>query len=247
MKVIGAGLPRTGTLTQKVALEMLGVRPCYHMVNVLANLELVEGWRQAYEGEAAWDQLLGGFEATVDWPGGFFYRELLEAHPDAKVLLSVRDPERWERSMRDTVWGVYHGDLTMAHLSRAMATVYPPWRDYLELMNDLLWDGMGTLAERHQEREGMIAAFERHNDEVRRTVPAEQLLVWDLTEGWEPLCEFLGVEVPAAPLPHLNDSRTFTDRVMEMALEKVGEWWRREKAGEVTAATGEGRPATPLT
>src|SRR5438067_6231148 len=103
MKVIGAGLPRTATLTQKVALEMLGVGPCYHMVNVLSDLTLADDWRDALEGRADWDKLLGGFESTVDWPGGFFYRELLDAYPDAKVLLSVRDPAAWEHSMRDTV------------------------------------------------------------------------------------------------------------------------------------------------
>jgi hypothetical protein len=246
MKLIGAGLPRTATLTQKVALEMLGWGPCYHMVNVLANLELVDGWRGAYEGRPDWDKLLGGFEATVDWPGGFFYRELLEAYPDAKVLLSVRDPERWERSMRETVWGVYHGELTMAHLSRAMATVYRPWRNYLELINDLLWDGRGTLSDGHQDRTGMIRAFERHSEEVRRTVPADQLLVWDISEGWGPLCEFLSVEQPDAPVPHLNDSASFTDRIVEMSLQKVGEWWQRERAAEVTADTAQDRPPAPL-
>src|SRR5205807_741551 len=97
MKVIGAGLPRTATLTQKVALEMLGQGPCYHMVNVLADLDLVPLWRAAYDGNADWDRIFDGFESTVDWPGGFFYRELMDRYPEAKVLLSVRDPEAWER------------------------------------------------------------------------------------------------------------------------------------------------------
>ena len=106
MKVIGVGLPRTGTLTQKVALEMLGYGPCYHMVNVLQNLELVQLWHDALEGNADWDKIFAGNESTVDWPGGFFWKELMAYYPDAKVVLSVRDPDKWERSMRDTVWAV---------------------------------------------------------------------------------------------------------------------------------------------
>src|SRR5579859_1437865 len=109
MKLIGAGLPRTGTLSQKVALEMLGVGPCYHMVNVLADLDLAALWRQALDGRADWDRVFAGFAATVDWPGAFFYRELMEAYPEAKVLLSVRRGESWERSMRDTIWGIFYG------------------------------------------------------------------------------------------------------------------------------------------
>jgi hypothetical protein len=77
MRLIGAGLPRTGTLSQKVALEMLGVGPCYHMVNVLGDLDLAPAWRRALDGDADWDAIFGEHEATVDWPGAYFYRELL--------------------------------------------------------------------------------------------------------------------------------------------------------------------------
>ena len=93
MKVIGAGLPRTGTLSQKVALEMLGFGPCYHMVNVLTDLPLPEHWERGDgRGPADWDAIFGEHESTVDWPGSFFYRELADAYPEAKVVLSVRDP-----------------------------------------------------------------------------------------------------------------------------------------------------------
>ena len=93
MKVIGAGLPRTGTLSQKVALEMLGFGPCYHMVNVLTDLPLARQWEAAMDGEPDWEAIFGEHQSTVDWPGAFFYRELVDAYPDAKVLLSSRDPE----------------------------------------------------------------------------------------------------------------------------------------------------------
>lgn len=229
MKLIGAGLPRTATLTQKVALEMLGLGPCYHMVTVLADLDLVGRWQDALDGRGAWEEIFAGFESTVDWPGGFFYRELIEVYPEAKVLLSVRDPEAWERSLRKTVWGVYHGDSLLAHLSSATAIVDPGWRRYLELMNGLLWAGSGTFADTHGDRDRLIATMERHTEEVRRAVAPERLLVWDPSEGWEPLCRFLKVDVPPAPLPHLNDSNAFADRVVDMALGKLGEWRRREE------------------
>ncbi|MGI8430426.1 MAG: sulfotransferase family protein [Solirubrobacteraceae bacterium] len=230
MKLIGVGLPRTATLTQKVALEMLGIGPCYHMVNVLADLKLIELWRDALEGRPDWERIFAGFQSTVDWPGGFFYKDLIEAYPEAKVLLSVRDPAAWERSMRETVWGVIHGDTLMCHLSLARAAVDPQWRSFIELLKALLWEGSGTLAERHAERDGLIEAMHRHTEEVRRAVPAERLLVWNVTEGWEPLCEFLQVEVPAVPMPHVNDSREFGERVIEMAMGTLTQWWAAQRA-----------------
>jgi len=228
MKVIGAGLPRTATLTQKAALEMLGFGPCYHMVNVLADLQQVELWQDALEGRADWDRIFDGFQSTVDWPGGFFYRELIERYPEAKVVLSVRDPDAWERSMRETVWGVVHGDSLIRHLSSARAEVNPAWAAFLKMVKGLLWEGSGTLGDRHQDRDGLIAGMERHTEAVKAVVPADRLLIWEANEGWEPLCEFLGVDAPSEPLPHLNDSREFRGRIIEMALRTVGAWWERE-------------------
>src|SRR5579884_1658098 len=121
MKVIGAGMPRTGTLTQKVALEMLGLGPCYHMVDVLADREQASLWEQALDGEGPWERIFAGYQSTVDWPGGYFYAELAERYPEAKVLLSVRDPAAWERSMRQTVWSVRHGESLIRLLSSAQA------------------------------------------------------------------------------------------------------------------------------
>jgi hypothetical protein len=243
MKVIGAGLPRTATLTQKVALEMLGVGPCYHMVNVLTDLTQTDLWRDALEGRPDWDRLLGGFESTVDWPGGFFYREILEAYPEAKVLLSVRDPSGWERSMRDTVWGTYFGDITIGHLSRGLETIDGPWRNYIELMTQLLWEGRGTLRQDHQSREGLMAAFEAHTEDVRRNVPADKLLVWQPSDGWEPLCAFLEVDVPATPIPHLNDSATYKSRLIEMSLTKFDLWWKAEQSANGDTAAPAAAPA----
>ena len=229
MKIIGAGLPRTATLTQKVALEMLGFSPCYHMVNVLGDLGKVPRWQEALEGRSEWDDIFRDFQATVDWPGAFFYRELMEVYPDAKVLLSVRGGEAWERSMGETIWGIFYGDMLIHDLSTAWARVDPEWASYISLMK-AMWQKSGLLA---GEAEGagtgaMARAMERYNREVVNTVPAGRLLVWSPPDGWAPLCEFLGVDVPDAPLPHINDARQFGERIVDAAVDALSRWRQQE-------------------
>lgn len=211
-------MPRTGTLSQKEALEILGFAPCYHWVNILADLDSVPVWDRAIDGDADWGQIFNGFEATVDWPGGYFWRELADEYPDAKVLLSVRDPEDWEPSFRETVWNMGHGENLVHLLSSARGLVDPRWARYTELVEHMFWGPKGTFAAGHAQPEQLIEGFVRHNEEVKRAVPAERLLVWDIKEGWGPLCEFLGVEVPAQPVPHANDRDTFVGRVIDGAL-----------------------------
>jgi hypothetical protein len=232
MKLIGAGMPRTGTLTQKMSLEMLGLGPCYHMVNVLADLEQAELWDQALAGEPRWEEIFNGFQSTVDWPGGYFYRELAEFYPDAKVLLSVRDPESWERSMRQTVWSVRNGESLIRLLSSAQACVNPQWRGFLKMIDGLLWQGEGTFAGVNTEPQQMIERMERHNAEVQATIPPERLLVWKVTDGWEPLCEFLGVPVPGVPVPHINDRTEFLNRIIDSSLASLQEWRASEASVE---------------
>jgi hypothetical protein len=126
IELIGAGLPRTGTLTQKLAFEQLGLAPCYHWVNVLADLPTqVPLWNRALDGETPWDEVFEGQRSSADWPGGYFYRELMEAYPDAKVLLSVRDGESWERSFRETIVEMSFGESVMALVSRAPTQIDP--------------------------------------------------------------------------------------------------------------------------
>jgi hypothetical protein len=224
MHVIGAGLPRTGTLTQKVAVEMLGLGPCYHWVDVLADLDRVSQWTRALDGEQRWAEIFDGYHSTVDWPGGFFYRELAAAYPDAKVLLSVRDPQQWERSFRETIWEMCHGETPMSLLSRARAQIDQRWERYLTMVDRMFWSGAGTFAAGHAEPEQLIAAMARHTEQVKRDVPAERLLVWQASDGWEPLCRFLGVATPSEPLPHVNDRETFVGRVIGGALGALNEW-----------------------
>jgi hypothetical protein len=231
LELIGAGLPRTGTLTQKEALDILGLAPCYHWVDILADLDgQVPLWDGAIDGSVDPATILEGYRSTVDWPGGYFYRQLLDCNPDAKVLLSVRDPERWEPSFRETIVDMCYGESLIRLLSSARAQVDPKWRRYLELVNKMFWSERGTFPAGHSPGD-LIQGFVAHNEEVKRVVPAEQLLVWEVTDGWEPLCEFLGVPVPAEPLPHANDRATFLERVIGGAITALDAWRAQGNTG----------------
>jgi len=224
MKLIGAGLPRTATLSQKIALEMLGLGPCYHMVNVFADFDQTDLWKRALAGEGPWDELFDGFQSTVDAPGHYFYKELIEVYPDAKVLLSVRDPEGWRRSMEQTVWAVRNGDSPLRRISDMRAAIDPDWARFLEMIDGLLWDEGGTLRDCKDNADGLPAAMERWTEEVTANVPAERLLVWDVTQGWEPLCEFLELPVPGEPFPNVNDAKEFVERIVDGSVEKLQDW-----------------------
>lgn len=232
MKVIGAGLPRTATTTQMVALEQLGFGPVNHMRHLLGDLESnLAQWEAAADGEPDWDRVFDGFQSMVDWPGARYWRDLIDYYPDAKVLLSVRSGEGWVRSMRETVWGVFHGDSVLRHVSDAQAVVDPHWRRFTTLMQRMTWDDQtGALPGDTSNDESFIQIMERWNDEVKSTVPAERLLVWNPAEGWEPLCDFLEVGVPDEPLPHLNDAASFREGIIGGGLGVLNEWWdKRER------------------
>ena len=230
MKIIGAGLPRTATLTQKISLETLGFGPCYHMVNILSDMSLVQQWQDAFEGGADWEKMFDGFEATVDWPGAFFYKEIIDAFPDAKVLLSERDGAAWARSMHDTIWGIFYGDVMMRDLSTARARVDSGWAQYIELMKSM-WSRSGLLGEDEEvfDAEAMARGMDNYIAEVRSAVPAERLLVWKPADGWQPLCEFLEVPVPDSPLPRVNDSSMFADRIIDGSMAALAEWRERQR------------------
>jgi hypothetical protein len=231
MKVIGAGLPRTATTTQKLALEMLGLGPCYHMRDLMENFEgHLPLWEDARDGSGDWQRIFDGYQSEVDWPGSFFWRELIDVYPNAKVLLSVRDAESWERSMRDTIWSIYFGDSLMHHMARARYQVDPLWRRWYDLMVSMCWTGKGAFAGSYAERQQLMDAMERWNDEVKSTVPAERLLVWHPKDGWEPLCEFLEVGVPDEPVPNVNDTEAFRQGIIGGAVSSVQQWWDREQA-----------------
>jgi Sulfotransferase domain len=226
MKLIGAGLPRTATLSQKIALEMLGFGPCYHMVDVLSDLDRVRQWSDALAGNANWDEIFSGFQSTVDWPGSFHYRQLIDAYPDAKVLLSVRSGESWVRSMNETICGLHYGDTMMRDLSSARARIDPGWRGFVDLMKAML-GASGLLEYENGSVTALADAMERHNEDVKHA--SERVLVWSAADGWEPLCEFLEVPVPDVPFPRTNDGAVFADRIVDSALDALTGW--REQQG----------------
>ena len=204
LKVIGAGLGRTGTFTLKTALEMLGFGPCHHMVEVFGNAERqVPLWNRAADGEPVdWDEVFAGYNATVDWPGCHFYAELAAYYPDAKVILSKRDPERWYESMSETIlksmqqMGLAEGPAPQDHPMRFGGVIIPQKTFGFDFSKD-----------------NVIAAFERHVAAVRAAIPAERLLEFEASQGWEPLCAFLGVPVPDAPFPRTNSREEFWQHV----------------------------------
>jgi hypothetical protein len=222
-----------------MALEMLGLGPCYHMVDVLADLDQAPLWESALDEEQPWEQIFKGFQSSVDWPGGYFYRELMDVYPEAKILLSVREPQAWERSVRQTVWAVRHGESLIRLLSSAQAHVNPQWQAFLQMIDRLLWEGEGTFASGHETSRELIETMNRHNEEVRRNVPADRLLVWNVAEGWEPLCEFLELPVPEEPFPHINDRTEFLNRIIDGSLQALGEWRERETSVEPSFALGD--------
>jgi hypothetical protein len=206
IKIIGAGLGRTGTMSLKVALEELGFVKCYHMVEVLARLDDARTWNAAARGEPVdWDRLFDGYQATVDFPGCMFYRELAEKYAEAKVILTVRDCERWYDSVAQTIY------FARKAFPKWAGVLNPRMRDFQRMIGRI-WDGM--FQGRFEDRAFAIDAFNRHNEQVRRDLPADRLLVYEVSQGWGPLCAFLGVPVPEGkPFPHLNDAAEFRARI----------------------------------
>jgi hypothetical protein len=225
LAVIGAGLGRTGTLSLHAALERLGFAPCEHMTNCFAHPERFGLWLEAARRKRAgepidWRPLFAGYRATVDWPGAYFWRELVVAHPEAKVILTVRDPERWYDSARATIYAATHERNATAAarlLYGLVALANPEAGRGFRTVKETVWDG--TMGGRFENREEAIRILEEHNREVIATVPAERLLVFEVKEGWEPLCTFLGVPVPAGEtFPHVNDAADFNRRQRDQYL-----------------------------
>jgi hypothetical protein len=205
MRVIGVGFGRTGTASLRSALDLLGFGPCYHMADVLGRPERVRAWHAAAQGPVAdWSELFDGYAATTDWPGSAFWRELVAAYPAAKAILTVRDPQRWYDSMERTV-------LETWRRRRAAPDAVPPaMREFGPMIEAVI--NQRVFAGRAEDREYAVRAFERHVEDVRATVPADRLLVFEVAQGWAPLCEFLDVPVPDAPFPRENDSAAFGQR-----------------------------------
>ncbi len=201
LTVVGAGVGRTGTHSLKLALEQLLTGRCHHMVEIIGDPPQASGWTDAVDGrDVDWPQLLSGYVAQVDWPGASFWREISAANPDALVLLSTRDPDAWYRSASNTIFQPFASP--PPGLEQWFGTTMP------KLFGTRFSDDLGNAT-------AMMDAFARHNAEVRAGVPAGQLLEWTVSDGWEPICERLGVPVPDEPFP-LTNTTTETRALLGM-------------------------------
>lgn len=200
LKVVGAGFGRTGTLSLKIALERIGFGPCYHMMEVFPRPDHIARWhRLAFEQSMDWDEIFRGFHATVDWPAARWWREIAAHFPDAKVLLSVRDPEAWYKSVTDTIY-------------QPMKSPAPDGvPELVRLQSEMARKAIlsETFDNRFEDKAHAIEVFQKHNQAVRDAIDPARLLVFDVREGWGPLCAFLEVPVPDEPFPRLNDTATF--------------------------------------
>ena len=202
LKIVGAGFGRTGTLSLKFALEKLGFDKCYHMFEVYQNEGHIELWRAAGRGQPMdWEALFEGYQAAVDWPTCNFWEDQLRAYPDAKVILSERDAEAWYTSVMNTI---YPSTLEMQKSDD------PTVSAGVDMAFELIWNGL--FDGRMEDRAHVIACYQAHNQHVKDTVPADQLLVFNPGEGWDPLCAFLGVAVPEEDYPNTNSTVEFDER-----------------------------------
>lgn len=204
IKVIGAGFGRTGTLSLKIALETLEIGPCQHWVELNRNPVLVQRWldalRKLRAGTAVnWEVVFEGYAATVDWPACSFVGELKRAYPDAKVVLTVREPSSWYDSVSETLLPLYQS------MPRWLCALVPPLGAIQSLSKKVIWGKKGIFEGQFEDRARSIAIFEEHNQKLSETIPARDLLVFDVSEGYGPLCNFLGLPVPETPFPHAND------------------------------------------
>jgi hypothetical protein len=195
LRVVGAGLGRTGTLSLKLALERLLGAPCYHMTEVFAHPDHVALWHAAARAEPVdWHALFAGYAAAVDWPVGSFWPEVSEAFPEAWIVLSTRSAESWWQSASQTIFPTS---------AKAAGT---PWH--------AMWMELASrrFTTRLDDRAAAIAAYERHNADVRARAPRARLLEWTAKDGWAPLCRALDVAVPDEPFPHANSTEEFLGR-----------------------------------
>jgi hypothetical protein len=195
LAVIGAGFGRTGTLSMKAALEILGFGPCHHMLEVTTNDTQRAIWRAiAAGGKPDWAAAFAGYRATVDWPGAYYWRELSVVYPDAKILLTLRDAASWYASVRNTIFPVIGSNPDKESVA-------------VKLIAERIFGGVLDDEER------AIAIYEQNTADVQAAFGPERLLTYSIGDGWEPLCRFLERPVPAVPFPRSNSTGEFNARM----------------------------------
>ncbi|MCJ1475763.1 hypothetical protein MMC13_004427 [Lambiella insularis] len=216
MKVLVIGMMRTGTMSMKTALEQLGYGEVYHMTSAMKNPKDYDMWTEAFnakfhgKGEKFtrkdWDMLLGNAGACIDVPTAAFMPELIEAYPDAKVIVSMRDPDKWYTSLMATV-GRTQSLLMIKILSFLDPFFLGRFMPFLEAMKNGMWKC------EYSDAKGIKESYVNFHEEVRQIVPEDKRLEYHLGDGWEPLCKFLGKDVPKGPFPFINESAEFSERV----------------------------------
>ncbi|MEM8768266.1 MAG: sulfotransferase family protein [Pseudomonadota bacterium] len=211
LKVIGAGYGRNGTLSLKHALEQLGFSKCYHMMEVNQDREEDVAWlKLAQGGEVDFDKLFEGYQASVDWPSCNFWREQLAWSPEAKVILSERDPEKWYASIMNTIYP----------MSVAAKKIEDPlMQRRSEMVFEVIWDGL--FDGRLDDKDHVIDVYLKHNQAVKDELPPEKLLVFEASQGWAPLCEFLEVPIPDEPYPRVNTTEDFNTMMASRRAERA--------------------------
>lgn len=197
LQVIGTGFGRTGTDSMRAALNMLGFGPTHHMFEVIENPRQKELWRALAQGAPPdWEALFEGYNACIDWPSAFYWRELIEVYPDARVILTWRTPDSWWTSFEKTIVEAVKSSEDPESLGRALIEAQ-------------------VFGGRMDDRRHAIRVYESNIAAVLDTVPADRLLVHKLGDGWGPLCAHLGVPVPDADYPNRNSQRDFSDNVRQ--------------------------------
>ena len=204
LKVIGAGFGRTGTLSLKFALETLGFGPCYHMREVRENPDHTALWAQAVDGQTVdWRAMFTRYRAAVDWPVAAFWPQLIQTYPQAKVILTTRDPDDWFRSMHNTIVTSLRGPMPESPELRGQRLVNR------NLILRFVFGG------RIDDRDYALKVYHDNIAAVREQLPPERVLEFSPNDGWESLCNFLDVAVPDQPYPNVNSSAEFKRRWAE--------------------------------
>lgn len=193
LQVVGTGLGRTGTKSMQTALNRLGFGPCHHMAEVFAHPESMALWIEAGAGRPDWERIFEGYRSVVDYPGAAYWREITARYPKAKVLHTVRDPDAWFESAQATIFAPLGG----------------PRRGQSPQEAAFFTSFTGPIREHVADRAFMTDYFRRHTEAVKAAIPPEQLLIYEVGEGWDRLCGFLGVPVPEDPYPSENSRAAF--------------------------------------
>jgi hypothetical protein len=218
LKIIGAGFPRTGTTTLKSSLEILGFNKCYHMKELLVNPDQLPLWLSLENtGTTDWEKLYDGYEATVDFPGYPYYKEHLKQYPDAKVILTVRPFDKWYVSAHSTVWTAGPQNLPDKLKMMLKMLFNPRLRKVIKCIKFVKRVFWGKQFQgRFEDVAFAEKIFNQHIEDVKAFVPPEKLLVYDVSEGWKPLCDFLGLPEPLEELPHLNKNENFKGMLADL-------------------------------